>query len=241
MTHCRRYTWSKTASPLLSPLMLPYSFTLLMLAHESALLLFHHPIHEILSICHTGSWIFATDPIYLPYPRDSQHLSCWLINLCCCRYTTLYSRFTASVMLAHESLLQKLTLPYSQDSQHPSCWLMNLCYKTCTALFTRFSASVMLHKAFTKKTCVGTCTNFQRKPYRPEKRDKKGNFWVSIFTPFYWGLQHKLLLLNKTQPLRISRLHSLYEFRGCGGYGQSGGKSLVAPQCFSGSGGRGSR
>jgi hypothetical protein len=75
-------------------------------------------------------------------------------------------RFTASVMLAHESLLQKLTLPHSRDSQHPSCWFMNPCYKTCsapstefqylscwllnlccclrTALVTRFSASVML-------------------------------------------------------------------------------------------------
>jgi hypothetical protein len=109
--------------------MLPRSFTSPKLAHESALLLFYCSIHEILSICHAGSWVSAA-VFTLPHPRDLQHLSCWLINLSCCPYTTLSTRFTASVMLAHESPLQNLTLPYWRDSQHPSSWLMNPCYKT---------------------------------------------------------------------------------------------------------------
>jgi hypothetical protein len=38
------------------------------------------------------------------------------------------------------------------------------------------------------------------------------------------GLQHKLLLLKIK--------HSLYEFRGCGGYGQSGGKVVSRAICI---------
>jgi hypothetical protein len=112
----------------------------------------HHPlpgihnicsVHEILSICHAGSWIPAVclytaltsrftasvmlahespPPVAIqPCPRDSQHLSCWLMNLC-------------SLSL----------LPYPQDSQHLSCWLMNLFCYPCTVLTPRFTASVML-------------------------------------------------------------------------------------------------
>jgi hypothetical protein len=63
----------------------------------------HGPVHEIHSIGHAGSWLSAASLI-LPFPQDSQHLSCWLMNLFCYPYTVQTPRFTASVMLAHESL-----------------------------------------------------------------------------------------------------------------------------------------
>jgi hypothetical protein len=150
--------------------MLPRSFTSPKLAHKSALLLFYCSIHEILSIYHAGSWVSAAVST-LPHPRDLQHLSYWLINLSCCPYTSpslygpvheihsvyhagswlsaarrymaLSTRFPASVMLAHESLLLSLhcsnpkihsichtgswisaasvILPCPWDSQHLSC------------------------------------------------------------------------------------------------------------------------
>jgi hypothetical protein len=165
MTHCRCYTWSKTASLSLPPLMLPRSFTSLKLAHESALLLFHCSIHEILSIWHAGSWVSATVST-LPHPRDLQHLSCWLINLSCCPYTTLSTRFTASVMLAHESPLLNsychinythsichagsqispavLTLPVHEIPSvcHAGSWISAT--KSYSAVLTGFPASVQL-------------------------------------------------------------------------------------------------
>jgi hypothetical protein len=69
----------------------------------------------------------------------------------------------------------------------------------------------------TKPLPKNMCRNmykFSKKTVQTRKKEtKRGNFWVSIFTPFYWGLQHKLLLLNKTQPLRISRLRRLRAIR----------------------------
>jgi putative component of membrane protein insertase Oxa1/YidC/SpoIIIJ protein YidD len=128
--------------------------------------------YGIHSICRAGSWIPAAGlytalltrftasdvlaheslpPVFiLPCLRDSQHLSCWLMNPCrlslyclayvihsiwragswipaACLYTALPTRFTASVMLAHESLPPVFILPCLQDSQHLSCRLMNSC------------------------------------------------------------------------------------------------------------------
>jgi hypothetical protein len=99
------------------------------------------------------------------YSRDSKHLSCWLMNLCCkialpsprdshqscwlkilrCHLrTTQFTRFTASAMLAHESLLQNLHCPLQEIQKHRSCWLITLCCHLRTDQFTRFTASVIL-------------------------------------------------------------------------------------------------
>jgi hypothetical protein len=120
---------------------LPTRFTApVMLAHESPPPLLYCPVHEIHFICHADSWISAASPI-LPCPRDSQHLSCWLMDLF--RYAARPTRFTASVMLAHESPPPVVIQPCPRDSQHLSCWLMNLHRLSYTALSTNFTASVM--------------------------------------------------------------------------------------------------
>jgi hypothetical protein len=140
ITHCRCYTWCKTASPSLPPLMLPRSFTSPKLAQESALLLFYCSIHEILGIIMLAQ------------------------NLCYYLYSTPPPRFTVSVMLAHESLLLPLHYPvheiYSiRHTTHESPLLNSYCHINYThsichassqispavlALSTRFPASVML-------------------------------------------------------------------------------------------------
>jgi hypothetical protein len=117
--------------------------TSVMLTHESLLQSLHCPIHEIHSIRHAGSRIPAVVST-LPYSRGSQHLSCWLMNLYCCPYTAPSTRFTVSIMLAHESFPLVFILPHPRDSQHLSCWLMNLCSCPYTTLSTRFTAFVML-------------------------------------------------------------------------------------------------
>jgi hypothetical protein len=70
-----------------------------------------------------------------------------------CFYSiALFMRFSASVMLAHDSPLLFSTLPYPRDSQHLSCWLKNLCHYFYTTLSTRFTASVMLaHESLLQK------------------------------------------------------------------------------------------
>jgi hypothetical protein len=141
--------------------------------------------YGIHSICRAGSWIPAAGlytalltrftasdvlaheslpPVFiLPCLRDSQHLSCWLMNPCrlslyclayvihsiwragswipaACLYTALPTRFTASVMPAHEFLPPVFILPYLRDSQHLSSRLMNPCRLSYTTLSTRFTA-----------------------------------------------------------------------------------------------------
>jgi hypothetical protein len=44
------------------------------------------------------------------------------------------------------------------------------------------------NKAFYQKTCVGTCTNFQRKLYRPEKKRQKGEFLSFYFYTLLLGI-----------------------------------------------------
>jgi hypothetical protein len=62
------------------------------------------------------------------------------MNLYCYPCTALSTRFTASVMLAHESLLLFSHCPYLRGSQHLSRWLLNLYLWPYTALSTRFTA-----------------------------------------------------------------------------------------------------
>jgi hypothetical protein len=136
---------------------------LFMLAHASLLQSLHCPVHGIHSIRHAGSR-FCTNVLYttismrftasvqlahesstaiiaLPYPRDSQHLSCWFINLSCCPCAGLFMRF-----------------------KYLSCWLMSLCWLRKYSVasishnfhtFHRFSSDLRTYIAQgPKKNCV---------------------------------------------------------------------------------------
>jgi hypothetical protein len=123
ITHCRCYTWCKTASPSLPPLMLPRSFTSPKLAQESALLLFYCSIHEILGIIMLAQ------------------------NLCYYLYSTPPPRFTVSVMLAHESLLLPLHYPvheiYSiRHTTHESPLLNSYCHINYTHSICHASSQI---------------------------------------------------------------------------------------------------
>jgi hypothetical protein len=114
-----------------------------LLAHKSVLLSLFCLLHEIHSICHAGSKIssaiFALPyPQVLQYPRNSQHLSCWPMHLCCCPFTALYTRFATSVMVIHQSLLLSLHYPIYEIHSicHAGSWV--------SACLSCVAASVML-------------------------------------------------------------------------------------------------
>jgi hypothetical protein len=146
-----------TASVMLSQCPIHEIQTSVLPTYGFLLLNLNCPIHKIHSIFHAGSWISAKIFV-LPCSRNSQHLTL---------YTDISMRFSASVMLAHDSPLLFSTLPYPRDSQHLSCWLKkslplflhypiheihSICHagswipatKTYSAIFTGFSASVLL-------------------------------------------------------------------------------------------------
>jgi hypothetical protein len=122
------------------------------------------PNHKIHSIRHTSSRISSTK-LLLPYKLYSQNPSCWLMNRCGSTRTALltrihgvwhadsyissailalFTRFPASVMLAHES--PPPVLYYPAQEIHSVCHAGSCisAARRYTALSTRFTASVTL-------------------------------------------------------------------------------------------------
>jgi hypothetical protein len=101
------------------------------------------PVATQLYTTAAGSWI-RTAIIPLLYFRDSQLLTCWLMSLCYCLYSTPSTRFTASVMLALKSLLLSLHYPIHEiySIRHAGSWISAT--KSYSVILTGFTASVLL-------------------------------------------------------------------------------------------------